>query len=105
MLIEIFRSSKFDNIFPSFLPILDKRKVLTGLVSPILKLGQKVIGISDFIGPQFVCYTEGIEMGRYFLTFIQFYLILLIQTNFIQEKMQKIFGIPGSNTDPPGAHD
>lgn len=66
-LIETFCFSKFDyNIFPEFLPILGKRKVLTGLVSPILKLGQKVIGISDFIGLKFTCCTEGIEIGQFF---------------------------------------
>lgn len=83
---EIFRLSKFEyRIFPSFLSTLGKRKVFTGLVSPILKLGQKVIAISDFIWPQFICCTEGTIMTFLNDNSVQ-YNITYSQCNFIEDK-------------------
>lgn len=62
----MFGFSKSEYIFP-FTKYQEKcRKVLTGLVSSILKFGQEITGISGFIWPQFIYYTEGIEIGFFF---------------------------------------
>lgn len=78
----MFGSSKFQyNLSPVLLPILSKRKALTGLDSPVIKLGQKVFGISDFIWPQSIFYTEG--RGNWTVLkkmFTQFCKVLLIHS-------------------------
>lgn len=102
---EIFGFSKFEyRNFPPFLSTLGKRKVFIGLVSPILKLGQKVIVISDFIWPQFICCTEGTVMTVFNVYSVQYNIIPSLILEKIRE-LKKIARIPGSNVDPPGAHD
>lgn len=99
----MFDSSKFQYISPAFLPILGKRKLLTWLVSPIIKLAQKELGFDILSGPNHAQRVMEIEQFGAFFGNIHSVLHSLI----LQKKMElkKIFGIPGNNADLPGAHD